>query len=119
MPIGAPPPGPSTRPPGPAGIPAPPPGWGQAGAGSGSQLADRVVLKAAKTPQQFPAAPVTEDVVVKGLSTNVGVVNLGLSQGYQPWEIEPSASVTVDPDNLQELWLSGANAGDGVCYFGK
>lgn len=118
MPIGAPPPPPSRRPTGPAGIPAPPPGWSQAGAGTGQQITDQVILKATNTPQQFPAVPVSEDVVVKGLSTNSGSVFLGLSQASQPWEIEPSGSITLDPANLDELWLKGT-ALDGVCYFGK
>lgn len=77
-----------------------------------------VVGTGGANPTQFPAAPVTEDVVVEALSTNVASVWLGTSQGAQPFEIQPGGSVTVAPDNLQELWLRGTNL-DAACYFGK
>jgi len=82
-------------------------------------LSGQLVLPAgALKPAQFPAAPVSESVVVEAYSTNVASVFLGTSQGAQPFEIQPGGNVTVEPDNLDELWLTGTT-GDAVCYFGK
>lgn len=120
MPYGAPPPPPSPRPTGEAGLPPTPPGFAPVPkpiGSSGPIVGD--VFVGANPPTQFPSTPVAESVVVEAYPNNVDTVFLGFSQGTQPFPLAPGAHVEVDPDNLSQLWLSGSNSADGVGYIGR
>lgn len=116
MPIGAPPPPGSSAP---TRYGTGPAATASRGAVIVGQVMAGTASNPAPNPQQFPAVPVAEDVVIEALSTNVASVWLGTSQAAQPWEIRTNGFVVVDPDNLDELWLRGANTTDGVAYLGK
>lgn len=85
---------------------------------SSSQLCGAVFV-GSNAPAQFPAVPVTDEVVIEAYDVNQADVQLGISQGSQPISLAPGAWVTSKPDNLDQLWLNGSHATDGVWYHGR
>ncbi len=81
----------------------------------------QTVVAAAGTRVQLTATstPILS-VTVKALSTNTGIVYVGgadVSAANGLELINPGESVSVDVDNLTDVWIDAAVNGEGVSYI--
>lgn len=89
---------------------------------SASLLTGQVKIATANTAEQFTAAstPLTQGILVQALGANVGKVyvgDIGVTSSTG-WELQPGQPVEWPVNNVDLLYVVGANVSDGVCWSG-
>ena len=96
--------------------------------GSGTDVClqplQRIVITGTKS-STTPATPVRlvatnlvcASLCIKAKSTNAGTVKLGGSASTCLFELAKSESVTIDIDNVYDIYMDVTNSGDGVTFI--